>query len=158
VASGDVQQGEKIKTAGLETRVPSEKSRQDASVPIRGDAMERHHLPTHCVAGIYDLVASGDVQQGEKIKTAGLETRVPLEEEPAGCQRSDKRKCHGTPPSPDALRGRDLRPGGICELRGFTLRALRLGLPQRALRLRRSVRKGINRIPLDFPMNAAWYK
>jgi hypothetical protein len=41
--------------------------------------MERHHLPTHCVAGIYDLVASGDVQQGERIKTAGLETSVPLE-------------------------------------------------------------------------------
>jgi hypothetical protein len=33
--------------------------------------MERHHLPTHCVAGICDLVASGDVQQEEKIKTAG---------------------------------------------------------------------------------------
>ena len=33
--------------------------------------MERHHFPTHCVAGICDLVASGDVQQEEKIKTAG---------------------------------------------------------------------------------------
>jgi hypothetical protein len=33
--------------------------------------MERHHLPTHCVAGICDLVASGDVQQEERIKTAG---------------------------------------------------------------------------------------
>jgi Ni,Fe-hydrogenase III small subunit len=55
--------------------------------------MERHHLPTHCVAGICDLVASGGVWQEEKIKTAGLETSVPLEEEPAGCQRSDKRKA-----------------------------------------------------------------
>jgi hypothetical protein len=39
--------------------------------------MERHHLPTHCVAGICDLVAAGDVQQEEKIKTAGLETGIP---------------------------------------------------------------------------------
>jgi hypothetical protein len=61
--------------------------------------MERHHLPTHCVAGICDLVAAGDVQQDEKIKTAGLETGVPLEKMPAGCQRSDKRERHGTPPS-----------------------------------------------------------
>jgi hypothetical protein len=61
--------------------------------------MERHHLPTHCVAGICDLVASGDVWQEEKIKTAGLETSGPLEEEPAGCQRSGKRERHGTPPS-----------------------------------------------------------
>jgi hypothetical protein len=67
VASADVRQEEKIKTAGLET-----------SVPIRGDAMERHHLPTHCVAGICDLVASADVRQEEKIKTAGLETSVPI--------------------------------------------------------------------------------
>jgi hypothetical protein len=56
-------------------------------------------------------VASGDVWQEEKIKTAGLETSVPLEEEPAGCQRSDRKDCrqgcrrsdkresHGTPPS-----------------------------------------------------------
>jgi type III secretion system FlhB-like substrate exporter len=63
------------------------------------------------VAGICDLVASGDVWQEEKIKTAGrdasdpvrktagLETSVPLEEEPAGCRRSDKRESHGTPPS-----------------------------------------------------------
>ena len=29
--------------------------------------MERHHLPTHCVAGIYDLVASGGVKQEERI-------------------------------------------------------------------------------------------
>jgi hypothetical protein len=57
--------------ARLESGVPLDKSRQDASDPIRGDAMERHHLPTHCVAGICDLVASGDVQQEEKIKTAG---------------------------------------------------------------------------------------
>jgi hypothetical protein len=60
VASGDVQQEERIKTAG-----------RNASDPIRGTAMERHHLPTHCVAGICDLVASGDVQQEERIKTAG---------------------------------------------------------------------------------------
>jgi hypothetical protein len=73
VASADVWQEEKIKTAG---RV--------ASGPIRGSAVERHHLPTHCVAGICDLVASADVWQEEKIKTAGLETSVPLEEEPAG--------------------------------------------------------------------------
>jgi hypothetical protein len=33
-------------------------------------------------------VASADVRQEEKIKTAGLETSVPLEEEPAGFQRS----------------------------------------------------------------------
>jgi hypothetical protein len=33
------------------------------------------------------------VWQEEKIKTAGLETSVPLEEEPAGCRRSDKRKA-----------------------------------------------------------------
>jgi hypothetical protein len=39
--------------------------------------MERHHLPTHCVAGIFDLVASGDVQQEEKIMTAGLEASAP---------------------------------------------------------------------------------
>ena len=70
--------------AGLETSVPLEKSRQDASDPIRGDTMERHHLPTHCVAGICDLVATGDVQQEEKIKSAGLETSVPLEKMPAG--------------------------------------------------------------------------
>jgi hypothetical protein len=38
-------------------------------------------------------VASGGVQQEEKTKTAGLETSVPLEEEPAGCQRSDKKNC-----------------------------------------------------------------
>jgi hypothetical protein len=38
------------------------------------------------------------VWQEEKTKTAGLETSVPLEEEPAGCQRSDKRGRHGTPP------------------------------------------------------------
>jgi hypothetical protein len=31
------------------------------------------------------------VQQEEKIKTAGLETSGPLEEEPAGCQRTDKK-------------------------------------------------------------------
>jgi hypothetical protein len=67
VASADVRQEEKIKTAGLET-----------SVPIRGYAMERHHLPTHCVAGICDLVASADVRQEEKIKTAGLDSSVPI--------------------------------------------------------------------------------
>jgi hypothetical protein len=89
VASGDVQQEEKIKTAGLET-----------SVPIRGDAMERHHSRRTTWPGSTTLVASGDVQQEEKIKTAGLETSVPLEEEPAGCQRSDKRGRHGTPPFP----------------------------------------------------------
>jgi hypothetical protein len=33
--------------------------------------MERHHFPTHCVAGICDLVASADVRQEEKIKIAG---------------------------------------------------------------------------------------
>jgi hypothetical protein len=33
------------------------------------------------------------VWQEEKIKTAGLETGVPLEEEPAGCQRSDNKDC-----------------------------------------------------------------
>jgi hypothetical protein len=55
--------------------------------------MERHHFPTHCVAGICDLVASADVRQEEKIKTAGLETSDPLEEEPAGCQRSGKKDC-----------------------------------------------------------------
>jgi hypothetical protein len=38
------------------------------------------------------------VQQEEKIKTAGLETGVPLEKMPAGCRRSDKRGRHGTPP------------------------------------------------------------
>jgi REP element-mobilizing transposase RayT len=32
------------------------------------------------------------VWQEEKIKTAGLETSDPLEEEPAGCRRSDKKK------------------------------------------------------------------
>jgi hypothetical protein len=31
------------------------------------------------------------VWQEEKIKTAGLETSVPLEEEPAGCRRSDRK-------------------------------------------------------------------
>jgi hypothetical protein len=41
--------------------------------------MERHHFPTHCVAGICDLVASADVPQKEKIKTAGLETCAPVE-------------------------------------------------------------------------------
>jgi hypothetical protein len=35
-------------------------------------------------------VASGDVQQEKKIKTAGLESGVPLEKMPAGCQRSLK--------------------------------------------------------------------
>jgi hypothetical protein len=97
---GDVQQEEKIMTAGLET-----------SVPIRGDAMERHHPWWHgrraagrkdndCRSGDQrsdkrgchgtppSLVASADVRQEEKIKTAGLETSVPLEEEPAGFQRS----------------------------------------------------------------------
>jgi hypothetical protein len=77
VASGDVQQEEKIKTAGLET-----------SVPIRGDAMERHHSRRTTWPGSTTLVASGDVQQEEKIKTAGLETSFPLEKMPAGCQRS----------------------------------------------------------------------
>jgi hypothetical protein len=33
------------------------------------------------------------VRQEEKIKTAGLETGDPLEEEPAGCRRSDKKDC-----------------------------------------------------------------
>ena len=47
-----MRQEEKTKTAG-----------RDASGPIRGKAMERHHLPTHCVAGICDLVASADVRQ-----------------------------------------------------------------------------------------------
>ncbi len=89
-------QEEKIKTAGLETSGPLEEepagdrrsdkkdSRQDASGPIRGK-------PWNATI----LVASPRVQQEEKIKTAGLETSVPLEEEPAGCQRSDKRKAMG---------------------------------------------------------------
>jgi hypothetical protein len=58
----------------------------------RSDKRERHGTPP-------SLVAAGDVQQEEKIKTAGLETGVPLEKMPAGCQRSDKRERHGTPPS-----------------------------------------------------------
>jgi hypothetical protein len=50
--------------------------------------MERHHLPTHCVAGICDLVASGDVWQEEKIKTAGRDASDPIRKT-AGRDASD---------------------------------------------------------------------
>jgi hypothetical protein len=57
------------------------------------------------------------VQQGERRKTAGLETSVPLEEEPAGCQRSDKRERHGTPPSlvasGDVQQGERIKTAGL---------------------------------------------
>jgi hypothetical protein len=57
------------------------------------------------------------VRQEEKIKTAGLETSVPLEEEPAGCQRSDKRESHGTPPtlvaSGDARQEEKIKTAGL---------------------------------------------
>jgi hypothetical protein len=66
VASGDVQQEDNDKDC-----------RQDASDPIRGDAMERHHLPTHCVAGICDLVASGDVQQEDNDKDCRQDASDP---------------------------------------------------------------------------------
>jgi hypothetical protein len=44
------------------------------------------------------------VRQEEKIKTAGLETSVPLEEEPAGCQRSDKKDSRQD--ASDPIRGK----------------------------------------------------
>jgi hypothetical protein len=92
---------------GIAPRTAGRKDKDCRSGDQRSDKRESHGTPPF-------LVASGDVRQEEKIKTAGLETGDPLEEEPAGCQRSDKRESHGTPPFPDALRGRDLRPGGIC--------------------------------------------
>jgi hypothetical protein len=49
---------------------------------------ERHHSRRTAWPGATTLVASGDVQQEEKIKTAGLETSVPLEKMPAGWRRS----------------------------------------------------------------------
>jgi hypothetical protein len=54
------------------------------------------------------------VWQEEKIKTAGLETSVPLEEEPAGCQRSDRKDCRQD--ASDPIRGKPWNatiPGGI---------------------------------------------
>jgi hypothetical protein len=39
--------------------------------------MERHHLPTHCVAGICDLVAPGDVQQEDNDKDCRQDASDP---------------------------------------------------------------------------------
>ena len=63
----------------------------------RSDKRESHGTPP-------SLVASGDVRQEEKIKTAGLETSDPLEEEPAGCQRSDKKDSRQD--ASDPIRGK----------------------------------------------------
>jgi hypothetical protein len=75
-------------------------------------------------------VASGDVWQEEKIKTAGLETSVPLEEEPAGCQRSDKRERHGTPPflvaSGDVWQEEKIKTAGSGDQRSIRRRAGRM--------------------------------
>jgi hypothetical protein len=61
VASGDVQQEEKTKTAGLETSVPLE---EEPAGCQRSDKRESHGTPPF-------LVASGGVWQEEKTKTAG---------------------------------------------------------------------------------------
>jgi hypothetical protein len=50
--------------------------------------MERHHLPTHCVAGIYDFGGIGRRAVGRKDKDCRSGDQRSFREEPAGCQRS----------------------------------------------------------------------